>query len=317
MSRPVLPVSLCLTTLNEARSITAFFDSVREQTALPAEIVVCDGGSRDGTADLVETERLDGVDITVLRAPGSNIARGRNLAIEAARHEWIAVSDAGCTLAPNWLDRLTAPLRAGATFAAGGYELRAETPFERAAAAAELDIERVDPAEFLPSSRSVAFRKGAWRDAGMYPEELTFAGEDTAFCINARAAGHTIVPALDARVYWRPRSNLRAYVRQHRLYGYGDAEARNKGRVYLKIAVKFLLAAAALLAACFDPRLIVLSLAGLLLYAVHLGRIYRWSAIPLPRAAAACVLIMVKEGSLLAGYLQAVIHGAFRRQSGR
>ena len=60
------------------------------------------GGSSDGTLQILRG--ADGV--TLLEEPGANIARGRNVAIAAATHDIIAVSDADCVLAPDWLEGL-------------------------------------------------------------------------------------------------------------------------------------------------------------------------------------------------------------------
>jgi len=50
-------VSVVLTVLNEAASLPALLDSLAAQTRPPDEVVVCDGGSTDGTPSLLEAER--------------------------------------------------------------------------------------------------------------------------------------------------------------------------------------------------------------------------------------------------------------------
>ena len=51
------------------------------------------------------------------------VSRGRNVAIAAASSEIIACADAGCTYAPDWLARITAPIAdATAEYALGGAE---------------------------------------------------------------------------------------------------------------------------------------------------------------------------------------------------
>ena len=52
---------------------------------------------------------------------GANIARGRNLAIAAATHDVIAVTDADCVLDPRWLERILEPIDAGADVSMGFY----------------------------------------------------------------------------------------------------------------------------------------------------------------------------------------------------
>ena len=45
--------------------------------------------------------------------PGANIAKGRNIAIEATDAELIAGTDAGCTLEQNWLEQLVNSMEEG------------------------------------------------------------------------------------------------------------------------------------------------------------------------------------------------------------
>ncbi len=46
-------VSVIATVYNEQGSILRLLDSLAAQTRPPDEVVICDGGSSDGTADLV------------------------------------------------------------------------------------------------------------------------------------------------------------------------------------------------------------------------------------------------------------------------
>src|SRR5499427_58580 len=101
--------SLIVTVLDEAGTIEALLESVAAQTCPPDEIVVADGGSTDRTLESLRrwSSRLP---LRVVEAPGANIARGRNLAIQSARGEVIAVTDAGVRLEPDWLEQLQAAL---------------------------------------------------------------------------------------------------------------------------------------------------------------------------------------------------------------
>ena len=108
-------VSLITTVLDASDSVGAFLESVSWQTRPPDEVVVVDGGSTDGTL-----ERIRSADtVTLIEQRGANIARGRNVAISAATHDVIAVTDGDCVLERDWLERLVVPLETGADVAMG------------------------------------------------------------------------------------------------------------------------------------------------------------------------------------------------------
>jgi GT2 family glycosyltransferase len=101
----------------------------------------------------------------------------------------------------------------------------AQTPFERAMGATVLPAaEDIDPAGFLPSSRSVAFRREAWEEAGGYPEWLDYC-EDLVFDLRLRELGRRFVFEPGAVVYFRPRSSMRAFFDQYYRYARGDGKA--------------------------------------------------------------------------------------------
>jgi glycosyltransferase involved in cell wall biosynthesis len=216
------------TVLNEGETIHHLLDSLGQQTRPPDAIIICDGGSRDQTIPVLESYAAR-LPLTIVRAPGCNISAGRNRAIAAVANAdaIIAATDAGVILRPDWLERLTAPLLADARVdvAAGFFQPDPHTVFEAALAATTLPlIAEIDPARFLPSSRSVAFRRGAWSRVGGYPEWLDY-GEDLVFDLRLKAAGCAFAFAPDALVRFRPRRTPRAFYKQYYLYARGDGKA--------------------------------------------------------------------------------------------
>jgi glycosyltransferase involved in cell wall biosynthesis len=214
-------VSLVTTVKDVADGIDAFLASIAAQTRPPDEVIVVDGGSADGTV-----ERLRAAEgITLVEESGANIARGRNVAIAASTHDVLAVTDGDCVLEPDWLERIIAPLEDGADVAMGFYAPIADGFLARCMAAVNLpDASEVDEATFMPSSRSVAFRREAIEAAGGYPEWLDI-GEDMYVDHRWRELGLDLRFVPEAVVHWRLRTSLRDTWVQYFRYARGDAIA--------------------------------------------------------------------------------------------
>jgi len=195
-------------------------------------VIIVDGGSTDDTlARLRAWEDGGRLPLRVLAEPGCNISRGRNLAIAAARGPLIASTDAGVRLEPSWLANLVQPFSSDPEsqplpgVACGFFVPETHSAFETALGATVLPVlADVDPDKFLPSSRSVAFWKSAWEAVGGYPEWLDYC-EDLIFDFRLKASGDRFVFVPTARVHFRPRSSLSAFVRQYYRYARGDGKA--------------------------------------------------------------------------------------------
>ncbi|HEX2025819.1 MAG TPA: glycosyltransferase, partial [Actinomycetota bacterium] len=229
-----MKVSLVATVKDAAPYVRDFLASIQAQTRPPDEVVIVDGGSTDGTVDILRAA----AGVTLIEEPGVNIARGRNLAVRAASHDVIAVSDADCVLAPDWLDRIVRPLEDGAGVSMGLYRPLTSSFFEVCAAAVSIrEPEEIDPATYMPSARSVAFRRDALEAAGGYPEWLDI-GEDMYLNHRWRDAGTRMDLAPGAVVFRRPRPGPAAYWRQFAAYAEHDAVAgMHPGRHLLRFGV--------------------------------------------------------------------------------
>ncbi len=221
-------VSVIATVYNEGAAIEELLASLAAQTRPPDEVIIVDGGSQDDTlARLRRAEAAGRLPLRVLERPGANISAGRNAAIAAARGPVIAGCDAGVRLDPGWLAALTAPFNKPAPpdVVSGFFAPDPRSVFEVALAATTLPARRdINPERFLPSSRSIAYRKAAWEAVGGYPEWLDYC-EDLIFDLRLRQAGLRFAFAPDALAYFRPRSSLRAFCRQYYRYARGDGKA--------------------------------------------------------------------------------------------
>ena len=235
-------VSVIATVKNEAQVVHRLLDSLAAQTRPPDEVIIVDGGSTDGTVEALEGYAAGGdLPLKVLSRPGANISQGRNAAIAEATGEIIASTDAGVRLSPNWLEELVKPFerereekkiseirvirgKEELNVISGFFAPDPQSVFETALGATVLPVlADVKPEKFLPSSRSVAFRKAAWERVGGYPEWLDYC-EDLIFDFKLRELG-PFAFAPQALAYFRPRKSLDAFFRQYYRYARGDGKA--------------------------------------------------------------------------------------------
>jgi glycosyltransferase involved in cell wall biosynthesis len=314
-----MKVTLIATVLNAADRVGPFLGSIATQTRAPDEVIIVDGGSADGTVDLLRAEGT----ANVLEEPGANIARGRNLAIAAATHDVIAVADADCTYDPDWLEELLEPLEAGADVSMGFYLPLADGFFQECMAAVNLptSADEVDPSRFMPSARSVSFRREAIESVGGYPEWLDI-GEDMWVNVRWRERGVDMRFAPGAVARWPLRPTFRATWLQYFRYALGDGHA---GMYPERHALRYGVYAGlvgALVSRKTWPKLVVL--AGGLAYArAPLQRAWRRFDDPKERAVASALvpaLMAWIDTAKMSGYAVGLadrLSGAVRKRLGR
>jgi glycosyltransferase involved in cell wall biosynthesis len=219
-------VSLVSTIRTEGKTIGALLESMIKQTMSPTEIIIVDGGSSDGTTEIVRSY-MDKLPIKLIISPDANIAKGRNVAIKNATCDIIAVTDGGCLLDEKWLENITKPIENSPEIdvVSGVYLPHCENEFEEIASHLIFpNVDNLNPKTFLPSGRSIAFRKKAWEKVDGYPEWLNTA-EDTLFDFNLKKSGAKFALARDATVFWRVRNNLSGIYKQFYNYAKGDGSA--------------------------------------------------------------------------------------------
>jgi glycosyltransferase involved in cell wall biosynthesis len=247
-----MKVSVVATILNEAQALDRLLTSLSDQTRPPEEVVITDGGSTDGSLQILEDWAGQGqLSLKVLHRPGANISAGRNAAIAAAAGEIIAVTDAGVRLEPGWLEALVVPFAQQddrfIAVVSGWFVAEPQTLFETAMGATVLPhVREIQAGSFLPSSRSVAFRRAAWEAAGGYPEWLDYC-EDLVLDLRLRDLYGPFPFVPEATVRFRPRGSLRPFFRQYYHYARGDGKAELWRRRHMVRYLTYGLAGPALL----------------------------------------------------------------------
>jgi glycosyltransferase involved in cell wall biosynthesis len=228
-----IPVSLITTLRNEKDTVLSWLESLAGQTRPPDEVVIVDGGSTDGTLQMLEEfARQYSLPLKLISEPGANVARGRNIAITHASHDVIASTDLGCRLDRSWLERITYPFEDDPDMqVVGGWSDSVKTSKIKMLLLG-IRLADVNPQSFMPSSRSIAFTKAAWEKVGGYPEWIKITGEDTFFDIELKKACRHWAFVPEAVVWWQAPDRISTYWRKLRHWSTGDGEALSGASLY-------------------------------------------------------------------------------------
>lgn len=199
--------SLIITTYNEESSIENLLDDLVKQTMLPDEIIFIDGGSSDNTTKIISGFKSL-LNINLILSPKLNkkfhtgpIAAARNLGISQSRNCNIIVTDAGCRVDKNFVKFMSKALESN-LLVAGKYEANSGNSFQKKLERFFIPgEEKFLKSSFLPSSRSIAFKKECWETVNGYPEN-SYTAEDTLFAIRLRENFGDFYKEKNAIVYW-------------------------------------------------------------------------------------------------------------------
>jgi glycosyltransferase involved in cell wall biosynthesis len=206
-----MKVSVIVPVRNEQDTIRALLDGLLNQTRLPDEIIITDGGSLDATTEIIEEYIRKGAPVRLIRAGAALPGRGRNLAAAESHFEWLAFIDAGIRPNRDWLELLVkrAQQDESIDIIYGSWEPITNTFFKECAAIAYVPPPtRRDGVLARPRFiASTLLRRSAWEKVKGFPEHLRSA-EDLLFMDRVEAAGFHFVHEPQANVHWELRPTL-------------------------------------------------------------------------------------------------------------
>ena len=228
--------SLITTLYNEADNILKFLESYKNQTKYADEFIIVDGGSTDATVNIIEqyANKHKELHIKVIvdkicskKYIAGPIAKGRNIAIENTKYEYISVTDAGCILNKNWFEEIIKPFEDNSIdVVSGWYEANITNEFQKIYAEIYIPkLETLNKATFLPSSRSIAFKKKCWKEVNGYPTN-SMTAEDTQYDLDLKKIGCKFIFNEKAIVYWDCPKNYEEALDKACYYAFGDGQKK-------------------------------------------------------------------------------------------
>ncbi|GAA2519134.1 glycosyltransferase [Winogradskya humida] len=260
-----MPISVVVLTYDSARTIDRCLDSLAGQRLEPAEIIVVDDDSTDGTLAAVEEFRARSiVPVRVLRNGSHNISRGRNLGMAAARTRLVAFLDSDAWADDGWTSELVDAFRGdpGVAVVGGGVETAHASAFAEAIAVNDATIRRLATSGVLLIAGCNMAVHLDRLDGEVFDERWVHA-EDIEFVDRVKQRhGWRIVPA--AVVRHESRATPRGYLRQ--MYRYAIWRVRYAAHTRTARAIDYVPTAvmlAAVLAAVLVSPWLLLTVPGL------------------------------------------------------
>jgi succinoglycan biosynthesis protein ExoA len=210
--------------LNEERHLEAAIRRVLDQD-YPGEleVILAVGPSSDHTHEIAKALAAADPRIRVVDNPAARTPAALNLGIAAAKHEIIVRVDGHGELTDGYIKRAVELLNeTGAANVGGVMDAQGTTPFEEAVAVAYTTRLGLGGSAFHLAESPAAeaetvflgvFRKDALVAVGGFDESMHRA-QDWELNYRLRTSGHKIWFSPELRVLYRPRSTLRALVKQ-------------------------------------------------------------------------------------------------------
>jgi succinoglycan biosynthesis protein ExoA len=217
-------VSVIMPVLNEERHLEAAIRRVLDQD-YPGEleVIIAVGPSADGTRKIADALAAADQRIRVVDNPAARTPSALNLGIAASSHKIIVRVDGHGELTDGYIRRAVELLdETGAANVGGVMDAQGTTPFEVAVATAYTTRLGLGGSAFHLAESPAAeaetvflgvFRKDALVAIGGFDETM-YRAQDWELNYRLRTSGHKIWFSPELRVTYRPRSTLRALIKQ-------------------------------------------------------------------------------------------------------
>ncbi len=174
-------ISVVIPLYNKEKEIAATLRSVLAQTVPPAEIIVVDDGSTDGSVPAALS--VDSPLVRMISQPNSGVAAARNRGAREAAGNYVAFLDADDTWEPGFIGAITGSIERypGCGIYATGFNIvrngKSRPALSPEGEGVVGDFFRSSMSGYICTSSSVAVSKACFTAAGGFPEGMKI-GED-------------------------------------------------------------------------------------------------------------------------------------------
>ncbi len=213
-------VDVVVTVLNESRNIQNLINSLLGQT-YPCGIIIVDGGSDDGTPEIVQNFLDRGV---ILKKQKCSRGEGRNIGVSLSTAPYILFTDGDAMPDLNWVQCMVKNLK-DSDLVCG---LTKNTGNRKYGSLDRVKIYYKDFEVTLPSMNMGIRRDVFLKVGGFDPSFVT--AEDIDLNIRILERSYIAKECIECLVIHNARSNFRGFVRQGFWNGYGRKQLKEKNR---------------------------------------------------------------------------------------
>lgn len=225
-------VTVVVPARNEERTIAEALASVQRQTYANLQILVVDGLSEDRTVDVVRSLQLSDDRIELLINPDRAIPFALNIALDAAKGEWLVRVDGHSVVPDDYVELIVERFRTGNWGGVGGRKDAVGHTVQGRAIAAVMgsrfaqgnsvyhygeEEQTVDHIPFGAYPVALARALGGW-------SEVQLVNEDFEFDFRVRESGHELLFDPRLRIAWDCRQRVTDLFRQYHRYGAGKVQ---------------------------------------------------------------------------------------------
>ncbi|MBI4884969.1 MAG: glycosyltransferase [Actinobacteria bacterium] len=202
--REVIPITVVVPTLNRRDRLEETLDALRRQTYPLFEVVVVNGPSTDGTAEMVKGFASRA---RVLTCPEASATVSRNIGVQNGAGDIIALIDDDAIPRPDWLEQLAAPFGDERVGAVGGpvFDVPLDRVEWKVCTSTRLGV--VDTDSPGPIGRyqgvgsdpfayfagcNMALRRSVVHEVGGFNAAMPYVYDDAEFCCRLHDAGYRV-----------------------------------------------------------------------------------------------------------------------------
>lgn len=201
------PVSAVISCWNKKEDVRANLDGLRRQTLKPAEIIVVDNASKDGTAEMIRAEYPE-VRLITTEHDRVGACETFNMGFKAATQPFLTIMDDDVVAPPEWLERLYTRMLAEPETTA----MISSKVIEPGMPDAFIHSPEVNRERYMSTFRGCATltRTSVLRDAGYYDEKFFIYGNERDLAARVLNLGYRILQFPQAEIFHQTPFGLKA-----------------------------------------------------------------------------------------------------------